>query len=192
MKRSNATEFSAYIGMDWADAKHDICLMEAGSTEVEQEVLEHSPEAIDAWAKALKKRFRGKPIAVSVELTKGPLVSALLKYSFFVIFPVNPGSLAKYRETWSPSGAKDDPTDAFFILEVLLKHPEKLKRLKPQSPEMRALAKLVEDRRTLVDDCTGITNRITNALKNFYPQILDLFDDKNTDVFCSVGYGILN
>lgn len=185
MEQSNESEFVAFIGVDWADAKHDICLMEAGADKVEQEVLEHSPEAIDAWAKSLKKRFRGKPIAVSVELNKGPLVSALLKYRFFVIFPVNPGSLAKYRDTWSPSGAKDDPTDAYFILEVLLKHPDKLKRLEPQSPEMRALVKLVEDRRSLVDDGTKITNKITNALKNYYPQVLDLFDDKNTDVFCS-------
>ena len=70
----------------------------------------------------------------------------------------------------SPSGAKDDPTDAELALEFLLKHPEKLAPLKPQSARMRTLEQLVEMRRRLVNDQTRITNRLTSTLKNYYPQ----------------------
>ena len=37
---------------------------------------------------------------------------ALQKYDFLVLFPVNPATLAKYRQAFTPSQAKDDPTDA--------------------------------------------------------------------------------
>jgi len=59
----------------------------------------------------LHQRFNG-PIAVAIELSKGPIVSALQKYDFIVIYPINPYTLAKYRVTFTPSRAKDDPTDA--------------------------------------------------------------------------------
>jgi len=47
-----------------------------------------------------------------LEIDKGPLVYALQKYHFLVLFPVNPATLAKYRQAFTPSRAKDDPTDA--------------------------------------------------------------------------------
>jgi transposase len=67
-----------------------------------------------------------------------------------VLFPINPLTLARYREAFTTSRAKDDPSDAQLELELLLKHRDKLSRLEPQSAEMRALSQLVEDRRTLV------------------------------------------
>jgi len=176
--------FVARIGLDWADAKHDICLRVPGAEAVESSVLAHTPEAIDEWARKLRARFGGKPIAVALELFKGPIVYALRKYDFFVLFPVNPSTLAKYRATWAPSGAKDDPTDAALALELLIKHPERLKPLNPQSAHMRALEQLVESRRRLVDDQTRITNRLSSALKNYFPQPLQWFNDKNTALFC--------
>jgi transposase len=49
---------------------------------------------------------------------------------------------------------------------------------------MRALQQLVEDRRRLVDDRVRLTNRITSALKEYFPQVLEWFDDKGTLLFC--------
>ncbi|MBA3731589.1 MAG: transposase [Gammaproteobacteria bacterium] len=112
MKPQATHQFAALIGIDWADAKHDICLQVAGSKAREFAVLIHRAESIDAWARALKQRFGGQPIAVCLALNKGPLVYALQKYDFFVLFPINPSTLAKYREAFTPSHAKDDPTDA--------------------------------------------------------------------------------
>ena len=62
----------------------------------------------------------GGPIAVALELSKGPIVSALQKYDFFVIFPIDPTTLANYRKAFTPSGAKDDPTDAELALDLLM------------------------------------------------------------------------
>ena len=184
MKSSVETNFAAFVGIDWADLKHDVCLQQAGSNQRERSVIAHRPETIEQWALSLRERFAGRPIAVCLELAKGPLISALQRHAFLVLFLVNPATLAKYREAFCVSGAKDDPTDAEFALELLLVHPEKLQALRPQSTAMRTLEQLVEQRRMLVQEVGRITNRITAALKEYFPQVLDWFKDKDTLVFC--------
>jgi transposase len=176
--------FAAFIGIDWADANHDGCLQAAGTAKRECFQLEHTPEAIDAWVTTLRTRFNGQPVAVCLELNKGPLVSALRQYDFLVLFPINPLTLARYREAFTPSRAKDDPTDAELQLELLLTHRDKLQPLQPQSPTMRALNQLVEHRRRVVNDKVRITNRLTSTLKNYFPQVLQWFQAKDTPIFC--------
>jgi transposase len=184
MKFSPDQSYAAVIGIDLADQKHDICLKAASSNEHEHSVIVHRPEAIERWACGLRERFAGRPIAVCLEIARGPLVSALQRYEFLVLFPVNPSTLASYRSTFCVSGAKDDPTDAELALELLLRHPEKLCVLRPQSAAMRKLEKLVEQRRMLVDEVRRVTNRMTAALKEYFPQVLEWFKDKDTVVFC--------
>jgi transposase len=182
--QEEASQFAAFVGIDWADRKHDVCLHVPGAAP-EASVLEHRPRVIDAWARKLRERFGGRPVAVCVELAQGPIVSALLEYEFFVIFPVNPSTLAKYRRAFVPSGAKDDPTDAALALELLLRHPEKLAPLRRESENMRALRRLVEARRDLVQDRVRVTNRLTFTLKEYFPQVVEWFRDKETDVFAA-------
>lgn len=121
---------------------------------------------------------------MAVELSKGPIVYALQKFDCFVIYPINPSTLAKYREAFTPSRAKDDPTDAEFAVDLILRHPDRFKPLQPQSVEMRTLTSLVEQRRSLVNDKTRITNRLRSTLKQYYPQALDWFDHIDTPLFC--------
>ena len=183
MNQKTGTPFTAYIGIDWASAKHDICLQEAGSEERVFERIAHTPEAIELWAQALYRRFGG-PIAVALELSEGPIVSALEKYDFLVLFPLDPKRLARYREAFVPSGAKDDPTDAEFALDYLMRHPEKLKVLEPESVPMRKLRYLVEARDRIRGDQSRCVNRLVQALKQYYPQVLVWFNEHNTIVFC--------
>jgi transposase len=177
------SRFSAFIGVDWADAKHDVCLLSADGAEREFDGFAHRVDRIEQWARALHQRFGG-PIAVALELTKGPLVSALMKYDFFVLFPINPTTLAKYREAFRPSGAKDDPSDAEVALELLVHHRDKFKPLRPQSVEMRTLLYLNEQRRRLVGDKTRFSNRLVSALKQYFPQALEWFAERDTPLFC--------
>ncbi|MEO6593149.1 MAG: IS110 family transposase [Planctomycetota bacterium] len=183
MNQPTEDRFTAFVGIDWADTKHDFCLQAAGSLEHEFGSFTHEAGRIDAWARELHQRFGGT-IAIALELAKGPIVYALQKYDFFVLFPINPSTLAKYREAFQPSRAKDDPTDAELALELMLRYPQRFKPLRPQSTTMRRLSYLVEQRRHLVDDKKRIVNRLCSALKQYYPQTLDWFDHRDTLVFC--------
>ncbi|MEE8512735.1 MAG: IS110 family transposase [Acidiferrobacterales bacterium] len=177
------TVFTAYVGIDWADAKHDICVQAADSGAREFDCISSQPEGIDAWACALYQRFGG-PIAVALELCKGPIVSALQKYDFFVLYPINPLMLARYREAFTPSRAKDDPSDAALAVDLITRHPERFEPLKPQSVTMRKLIGLVEQRRKFAADQGRVVNRLGHALKQYYPQVLEWFSEHNTVVFC--------
>lgn len=177
------TDFAALLGIDWADRKHDICIHVPGKTAFERGVIEHRPAALRAWAAALRERFGGRPIAVAVEMSRGPIVSALLEHPFFVIFPVNPVTLAKYRRAFTPSGAKDDPTDAQIAVELLIRHRDKLTPLRQESANMRTLQRLVERRRGFVHDRVRITNRMIASLKEYFPQVVEWFGHKDTAVF---------
>jgi hypothetical protein len=66
MHKREERSFAAFIGIDWADKKHDVCLWVPGVEKRERLVLEHSPRAIQAWAEQLRERFRGAPVAVSL------------------------------------------------------------------------------------------------------------------------------
>ena len=184
MNEQEVIGYSVYVGIDWADKKHDVCICPRDSDTREFDVIRHHVKAIDAWVKDMHQRYGGR-IAIAVELSKGPIVSALQKYDFIDIFPVNPTSLAKYREAFQPSKAKDDPTDAELAVDMLLRHSEHFKVLKPQSVEMRALATMVEQRRRLVNDQGRITNRLRSALKQYYPQVLEWFEHIDTPLFCA-------
>ena len=106
--------FAALIGIDWADRKHDVCLCAAGSSKRERAVIPHTPAAIRDWADQLRARFGGAPIAVCIELSQGPIVSALLQYDIFVLFPVQPKTLARYRAAFATSGLIIGATFAAF------------------------------------------------------------------------------
>ena len=185
MYHQSLKKFKAFVGIDWADKKHDICLQPADSDRREFSTILHSVEEIDEWALTLHKRFGG-PIAVAIELTKGPIVSALQKYDFIIIYPINPTTLSRYREAFSPSGAKDDPTDAELGLDLMQHYPERFKPVNPQSPDLRKLLYFVEQRRRLVDEKKAFVNRLIDALKQYYPQILDLFSHRDTVLFCDL------
>jgi len=172
------------VGIDWAEAKHDVCLQAAGSTKRACFQLEPTPEAIDAWATTLRTRFTGHPVAVCLELNKGPLVCALRKYDFPILFPRNPLTLARYRAACTPSRAKDDPTDAELQLALLLTPRAKLQPLQPHSPTMRALEQLVAQRRRVVGDKVRLTKRLTSTLKNDFPHVLQWFPDQDPPIFC--------
>lgn len=56
-------EYAALIGIDWADSKHDLCLIDPQTGRREASVLCHSPKTIDEWATALRARFGGQQVA---------------------------------------------------------------------------------------------------------------------------------
>ncbi|MEX2262571.1 MAG: transposase [Bryobacteraceae bacterium] len=177
-KQATAAEpqWAAFVAMDWADKKHFWRLAPADGGQQEYGEIESTPEAVDAWATGLSVRFGGRPIAVCVEQSKGALVYMLAKYAHLVLFPVHPKTAAQYRETFCPSGAKSDPRDTASLLDLLLRHRERLRSLPPDTPQTRLLRSLVEGRRLLVNEKTRQKNRLTASLKMYFPQILQWFD----------------
>jgi transposase len=174
--------FAAFIGIDWADQRHAWALQTTTQKAAEQGDLDHTPEAVDAWATELERRFGGRMIAIALEQSRGALLFALTKYAHFVLYPIHPTTLVNYRRGFRPSGAKSDPSDASLLLDLLVRHREKLRRLNPDTVETRTLQFLVEGRRKLVSDKTRYSNRLTACLKMYFPQVLDWFSEVSSQI----------
>src|SRR3954467_3829644 len=121
--------YAAFVGLDWADAQHAACV-QVGD-QIERCDLPQEAGAIEDWATALRARFPGQRLAVCLEASRGPLVYALMKYDFLVLFPLNPKQLASYRAAFRPSGGKNDPTDAELLARFLREHHAQLRAWQP-------------------------------------------------------------
>jgi transposase len=170
----SASPFAAWIGLDWADQEHAVCLLLPEGGPAEQAVVAQQAEAIDAWAAKLLVRFEGRPVAVCLEVSRGALVNALMKCPQLVLFPINPKQLANYRKALHPSGAKDDPGDAELLARFAREHAPRLRAWRPDEVETRELRLLCEARRQWVDERTAAGNRLTQQLKEAYPRALTL------------------
>jgi transposase len=176
--------FAALVSIDWADQKHAVCLYNPNTGRREQTIVPHTPTALQEWAQGLRQRFAGQPIAVCLEQSRGPLIYFLLQYEFFVLYPINPATLARYRQAFSTAGGKDDPSDADYLLDLLQHHRDRLRVWRPDDQKTRTLTLLMEQRRRLVNDRTRLSNRLTALLKGYFPQILDWFEDIRTQLVC--------
>lgn len=164
----------AWVGIDWADEKHDVALQVTGTRVVERSTLEHTPEAIAAWVASLRQRFGSGGIAICLEQARGALVYALMVHENLLLYPLNPQSLAKFRKALYPSGAKDDPLDADLLLKLLRHFGEQLRPWRPDDVATRKLGLLVEARRAFVDRRTSMLNELTASLKSYWPQAFEL------------------
>ncbi len=169
--------YAAWAALDWGSQKHVWALQAVDCDSIEQGQIEATPEAIEVWAAGLAQRFGGRPVAVALEQARGALLYALAKYAHLVLYPVHPTSLARYREAFSPSGAKDDGPDARLLLDFLRRHPEHLRPWEPDTIETRTIQFLAEDRRMLVNEKTRQTLRLGARLLHYFPQVVEWFKE---------------
>jgi transposase len=172
MNPAPSSTCAAFVGIDWADNHHDYCLFDPAAGERQHGRFDQTPEALGAWIQHVRERFGGQPVVVCLEQSRGPLIYALMEHAFFVLYPINPKTLAKYREAFTPSGAKDDPTDAALLCELVVQHRDRLTPWQADDAQTRQLAALCEQRRHVVDVRTQLIQQTTAALKSYFPQAL--------------------
>jgi transposase len=177
--------FAATIGWDWADKKHDLWLRSAQDSQSQHLTLAQTPEALHEWVAQMRERFQGQPVAICIETSRGPAISALLAYDFIVLFPINPKALGSYRAAFSVSGAKDDRSDAKLLEEYVRLHRDSLQALEPDTVLTRTLAGLCETRRQLVDERTRLVEQLHSVLKTYYSLAETLLGEQLTTPMAS-------
>ncbi len=177
-----ATPVAAYVGIDWADQKHDVVQRSVGEpAKAEHQVIKSEINALNDWIAQMHERFGAKgKVLVCLEQSHGALVYQLMAYELFELYPINPSQLAHYRKTFFSSGAKDDRPDADLLSELLMCHRDRLKAWKPDDQMTRELATLNEGRRHAVDRRTELANEIKSQLKLYFPVALQILDNDIT------------
>jgi hypothetical protein len=162
-----------FIGIDWADQKHDCYVIDRDGKGFHQEI-KHSPENIDTWVGEMLELAGGKPIAIMLEQSRGPLVYSLMFRKNVLLYPVNPKQSVRYRESYPGSG-KDDPTDARYLARMLRERITTLTAWQPDDENTRLLAHLCQQRRKMVDGQIKLRQHLVALLKSYFPVVLELF-----------------
>ena len=114
-------------------------------------------------------------IPVAIEVPHGPVVEALMDRGF-PVYSINPKQLDRFRDLFSPAGAKDDSRDAYVLADALRTDLHRFRRIDPVDPvvvELREWSRIAEE---LSRDRTRLSNRIREQLWRYYPQILEATD----------------
>jgi hypothetical protein len=124
---------AAFVGIDWADQKHDVVLRSAAEpAKVEHQLLLNEGNGVLDWINQLQQRFGAKgKVLVCLEQSRGALIYQLMGYDLFELYPINPSQLANYRKAFATSGAKADRPDADLLCELVYCHRDRLKAWKP-------------------------------------------------------------
>jgi transposase len=171
-----------WVGLDWADQKHCLVVRTDLAGPATTHWVEQKAGRLDEFFLGLHGQHPQGRIAVAIEQSRGPVLYALMKYDFLVLYPVNPRTLADYRRAFKLSGAKDDPLDGALLGELVCLHADRLRPLAIEEVATRQLRLLTEARRDFVDERTGLSNRLRAVLKCYYPVVLELVGEDLTSL----------
>jgi len=166
------------IGLDRSDTKADLHLIDTTTGQSKSLTISTSPEALHEWLAHLHQEHPQASVGICLEQPAANLILFLEPYAWITLYPVNPMMVKNFRETFITSRANTDATDSFYAAQLLLAHPSKLKAWLPDDDLTRELQQLVTHRRAVIDERTGLSNRLQGLLKQYFPQALQLAGDE--------------
>jgi len=170
----NSCPFDLVVGLDRSDRKADLYFIHTVSGKTERQTIGTSPEALHDWLLHLRQKHPDARVAICLEQPAAALILFLETYLWITLYAINPITLQKFREAFVTSRAKDDGKDAQYLAELLHTHHSKLKPWQPDDAQTRRLQQLVSHRRAVIDERTGLSNRLKALLKQYFPQALEL------------------
>lgn len=164
-----------FAGIDWGSKSHQVCVLSSKGAVLGERAFPHSGEGLHQMLDWILARAAcdATHIAVAIEIPHGPVVDSLLDRDFQV-FSINPKQLDRFRDRFSPAGAKDDRRDARVLASAIRTDPDCLRALEPLAPvyiRLREWSRMTED---LTVQRTKLTHRFRELLWRYYPQFLEL------------------
>jgi len=166
-----------FVGIDWAEAHHDICVLDA-----EGEVLatRRIPEGLEGVARlhALLEGHaeRSDEVVIGIETDRGLLVTALLGAGYLV-YAINPLSASRYRERHTTSRAKSDRGDARMLADLVRTDRHNHRPVAPDSELLGAIKVLARSHQNLIWTRQRQLNALRSALREYYPGALVAFEE---------------
>ena len=166
-----------FIGVDLSDKFFDSCITNSFRDVVSRNRFDFNDDGFYSFIHHIRERvINSQDCIIGLENPHSRLVDFLVTRGY-TILPVNPGAIARYRESRSPSRAKSDQGDAQLIADYIGEHRKALRAVKIPDEKVRELKLLLEDRDRIVKEKVRLSNQLTNTLKDYFPQALDAFGD---------------
>jgi transposase len=167
--------FRFFAGIDWGSEKHRVCLMDRDGQIMAERWIEHSGDNLAELAAWLRQHTSDSPplLAAAIEIPRGAIVETLLEHGF-TVFSINPKQLDRFRDRYSPAGAKDDRRDAFVLADALRTDMHCFRPARLDDPTMIRLRELSRLDDELAQEQNRAVNRLREQFHRFFPQLLQL------------------
>lgn len=164
-----------FLGVDWAETHHDVCLMdEAGGVLARQRITDSLPGASQLQALVAQHAPSPDQVMVGIETDRGLLVHLLVSTGYQV-YAVNPLSVSRYRQRHTLSGAKSDPADAKLLADLVRTDRQNHRTVAGDSPQGQAVTVLARHHQRLIWARQRHVNQLRSLLREFYPSALLAF-----------------
>src|SRR5436190_8636633 len=169
------TEYEWYVGIDWGSEKHRACCLSAAGKLLEWRWAEHSGEGLAGLVDWLMGMSEHQPtlVAVGIEVPRGAIVETLVERGF-AVFSINPKQLDRFRDRYSPAGAKDDNRDAMVLADALRTDQHCFHQVRLDDPGVIRLREISRLEENLSQDFHRLTNQVREQLWRYFPQLLQL------------------
>ena len=114
--------------------------------------------------------------AAAIEKPHGPEVDALLERGI-AVFALNPKQLDRFRDRFSPAGAKDDRRDALVLADSLATDRKAFREAEAPPPEIVRLRELSRTDGDLVEERTRLTDKLKAQIRRCHPAFLKAAPD---------------
>lgn len=160
-----------FAGIDWGRKNHQVCLIDQNGSVLAQKSFAHLAEGFYEMAEWMLEVSGSTTnhIGVSIENNRGAVVETLMGLGFRV-YSINPKQLDRFRDRFSPSGAKDDRRDARVLAEALRTDGRYFREVTAPYPDIADLRRLTREREELMGERVALINRIRGDLWEYYPQ----------------------
>jgi len=167
--------FQFFAGIDWGSDKHRVCLTSRDGQILAERWIEHSGDSLADLAAWLRQHTSDSPslLAAAIEIPRGAIVETLLEHGF-TVFSINPRQLDRFRDRYSPAGAKDDRRDAFVLADALRTDMHCFRPARLDDPALIRLRELSRLDDELAQEQNRAVNRLREQFHRFFPQLLQL------------------
>jgi transposase len=165
-----------YCGIDWAEDHHDISLVDRDGTLLARRRIGDDAAGLAVLVELLAEHgdHPDDLIPVAIETPRGLLV-ACLRATGRQVYPVNPMSVARYRDRHTVAGRKSDHGDSFVLANVLRTDIHAHRPLPADTELAQAIAVLARAQQDAVWDRTTAHNKLRSHLREYFPGFLAAF-----------------
>ena len=170
------TQFEIYAGIDWSTRTHQVALVDADGELLGERAFAHSGDGLAEMADWILGHCPEGQAAAAIEKPHGPEVDALLERGV-AVFALNPKQLDRFRDRFSPAGAKDDRRDALVLAGSLATDRKAFREVEAPPPEIVRLRELSRTDGDLVEERTRLINKLKAQIRRYYPAFLKAAPD---------------
>ena len=161
-----------YVGIDWAEAHHDVCLLDEAGTRLDKARVPDGLEGLRRIHELVSVHTdSAETVAVGIETDRGLLVQGLVA-SGYQVYALNPFAVSRYRDRHATSGAKSDPGDAKILADLVRTDRHNHRPVAGDSELVEAVKVLARAHQSLVWSRQRHVNQLRSTLREFYPAAL--------------------